>query len=88
MQIKDYLKKKFEMLTIMSIAILGDVVPILAIMVGLWAIQRAAKFFGFENLIPIKIISIFSGLFMVILYLFTVYLSFRAIYKLFKDGEV
>ncbi len=88
MPVKDFLKEKAEMLVIVSLAIIGDVIPIIAVMVGLWIIQHAAKFFGFEDLAPIKIISTFSEIFMVTLYLFAVFLSFRAIYKLFKGGKV
>ncbi len=88
MPVKDFLREKAEMIVILSTAIIADLIPMLVIFVALWVIQHAAKFFGFGNLIPIKIISFFSEIFMVILYLFSVYLSYQAFYKLYKDGKV
>ncbi len=72
----------------MSLAIIGDVIPIICVMAGLWIVQHAAKFFGFEEHPAIKIMMVFSEIFMVILYLITIALSVRAIYKLFKEVEV
>jgi hypothetical protein len=87
-KIKDFLKNKAEMVAVMSLAIIGDVIPIIFVMVGLWAIQHAARVFGFEEHPAIKMIMVFSEIFMVILYLMTIALSARAIYKLFKGGEL
>lgn len=87
-KIKDFLKHKVEMLAVMSLAIIGDVIPIICVMAGLWLVQHAARYFGFEEHPAIKIVMVFSEIFMIILYIFTIALSVRAIYKLFKEGEV
>jgi hypothetical protein len=87
MQIKDYLKKEFEHIFIICVAIIVDVIPIIAVMAGLWIVKYFSTLFGFEGFYLIKIISTFSELFMVILYISTVVLSLKAIYKLFKEGE-
>ncbi len=86
-KIIDFLKNKVEMLAVMSLAIIGDVIPIICVMAGLWIVQHAARFFGFEEHPAINIMMVFSEIFMVILYLITIALSVRAIYKLFKEGE-
>lgn len=86
--IKEFLKKKIEMLAVMTLAAIGDVIPIIAIMAGLCVVKKAARFFGFEELAPIKIMMAFSEIFMVILYIATVVLSMKTIYKLFKEGEL
>ncbi len=64
-----------------------DVIPIIAVMAGLWIVKYFSTLFGFEGFYLIKIISTFSEIFMVILYISTVVLSIKAIYKLFKEGE-
>ncbi len=88
MVVKEFLKKKLEMIAVMSVTIIADVFPIIAIMAGLWIVKRAAIFFGLEGLAPIQILITFSEVFMVILYIITVILSMIAIYKLFKEGEL
>jgi hypothetical protein len=86
--VKEFLKKKLEMIAVMSLTIIADVFPIIAVMVGLWIVKHAAIFFGLEGLAPIQILITFSEVFMVILYIITVILSMIAIYKLFKEGEL
>lgn len=88
MVVKEFLKKKLEMVTVISLTIIADVFPIIAVMLGLWIVKKAAGFFGLEEFTPIKILVTFSEVFMVLLYLVTVILSMIAIYKLFKEGEL
>ena len=86
MQIKDYIKKKLNHIIIICIAIIMDVIPIIAVMAGLWIVKYFSKLFGFEGFYLIQIISAFSELFMIILYIATILLSLRVIYNLFKEG--
>jgi hypothetical protein len=85
MQIQDYLKKKFRHIFIICIAIIADVIPIIAVMAGLWIVKYFSKLFGFEGFYLIQIISTFSELFMIILYIASMVLSLRVIYMLFKE---
>jgi hypothetical protein len=87
MQTKDYLKKKFKHIFIICTAIIADVIPIIAVMIGLWIIKYFSKLFGFEGVYLLQIISAFSSLFMIILYIATLVSSLRVVYKLFKEGE-
>lgn len=88
MQIGKALKKKAEMLLVMSLSIIADVIPIILIMAGIWIVRYFSILFGFEGLLPIKILIAASEIFMVILYLALVVASLAYIYKLFKEGEL
>lgn len=88
MVVKEFLKKKLEMIAVMSVTIIADVFPIIAVMAGLWIVNKAARLFGLEGFAPIQILITFSEIFMVILYIITVILSMITIYKLFKEGEL
>ena len=85
---KDILKKKAKMLFAVSISIIGDVIPIILIMAGLWIVKYFSRFFGFEDFATIRILTTFSEIFMIILYFALVVESVVIIYKLFKEGEL
>lgn len=88
MQIKDVLKKKANMLIVMSLSIIGDVIPIIVIMIGIWIVKYFSKLFGFEDSMAIMVLEGFSQLFMIILYMILAIASIVYIYKLFKEGEL
>lgn len=88
MQLADILKKKAKMLVIISFSVIGDVIPIILIMAGIWIVKYFSKLFGFEDLSYIKILTTFSEMFMIILYVILAIASIYSIYKLFKEGEV
>jgi len=87
-QIGKALKKKAEMLIVMSVSIIVDVIPIIFIMAGIWIVRYFSNLFGFEGYLPVKILIAASEIFMVILYLALVVASLAYIYKLFKEGEL
>lgn len=88
MQFRKILLKKAEMLLIMCISIIMDVIPIILIMAGIWIVKYFSKIFGFEELVPVKVLITASEIFMVILYLSIVVASLVFIYRLFKEEEL
>lgn len=88
MELKDILKKKFELLILICVSIITDVIPVILVMVGIWITKYAARMFGFENFMLTKALTTFSEVFMVVLYLLLVSLSIHIMYKLFKEGKL
>ncbi|MCZ7401212.1 MAG: hypothetical protein O8C61_03220 [Candidatus Methanoperedens sp.] len=87
MQLKEFLIKKIKMLALISFVMIGDVFPIICVMLGLWIVKSAARFFGFEELYPIMIVTTLSEIFMIILYIATVVIGMKEVYKLFKEEK-
>ncbi len=85
MQIKDVLKKKAEILFVIAVSVIGDVIPIILIMAGLWIVEYFSRLFGFEDLAFIKILTTFSEIFMIILYIILAVVSIYTVLKLFKE---
>ena len=88
MQFGAVLKKKAEILALISLSVIMDVIPIILIMAGIWILKYFSKFFGFEEAPFIMILTTFSEMFMIILYIILALVSIYIIYKLFKEGEL
>jgi hypothetical protein len=88
MELRDILKKKTQLLVIISFSVIADVIPIILIMAGIWIVKYFSTLFGFEELPFIKILTTFSEVFMIILYILLAIVSIVSIYKLFKEEVV
>lgn len=84
----DFLKKKAELLFVVCVVILADVIPVICIMAGIWIVRYSSKFFGFDELTPVKLLITFEEMFMMLFYLAFVVFSMAIIYRLFKEGKL